>query len=124
MTPAGKVPTLIPCVGAGGEVVPFYFAGLFASWRPKDPPNANGLETFTLLTREAWPELRMMHDRMPVIQPTTAYSAWLDRTMTSSTTATELVSASTTEGFHQYPVSTLGNSPKNDSVACMAPATH
>ena len=28
VTPAGKVPTLIQRIGAGGEIVPFYFAGL------------------------------------------------------------------------------------------------
>ena len=79
VTPAGKVPTLIQRIGAGGEIVPFFFAGLWSSWRPKDQPDAEWLETFTILTREAAPELQNIHDRMPVVLPESAYSAWMDR---------------------------------------------
>ena len=120
VTPAGKVPTFIQRVGAGGEVMPFFFAGLWASWRPKDQPDADWLETFTILTREACPELHVVHDRMPVILPASTYSAWLDRTMTSGPTAAEMLSAAIVEGFHHHSVSTLVNTPKNDKPECMA----
>ena len=84
VTPDGKVPTFIQCVGPGGEIMPFFFAGLWSNWRPKDQPNAAWLETFTILTHEACPDLvQMAHDRMPVVLPESAYSDWLDRTMTS-----------------------------------------
>lgn len=39
-TAAGKVPTFIQRVGEGGEIVPFYFAGLWASWRDKERPDS------------------------------------------------------------------------------------
>jgi putative SOS response-associated peptidase YedK len=120
VTPAGKVPTFIQRVGDGGEVVPVFFAGLWASWRPKDQPDADWLETFTILTREASPELQMVHDRMPVILPVSAYSAWLDRTMISGATAVEMLSAAVVEGFLHHAVSTMVNMPKNDGPECMA----
>ena len=120
VTPSGKVPTFIQCMGEGGEVVPFFFAGLWSSWRPKDQPDADWLETFTILTREACPELQVVHDRMPVILPATCYDAWLDRAMISGTTATQMLSAAVVAGFHHYSVSTLVNAPKNDKPECMA----
>ena len=49
VTPAGKVPTFLQRVGAGGEVMPFFFPGLWASWRSKEQPEADWLETFTIL---------------------------------------------------------------------------
>ena len=91
VTPGGKVPTFIQCVGTGGDVVPFFFAGLWSSWRPKDQPDSEWLETFTILTRAACPELNAVHDRMPVILPASAYSAWLDRTMTNGAAAGDVL---------------------------------
>jgi putative SOS response-associated peptidase YedK len=120
VTLAGKVPTFIQRVGDGGEVVPVFFAGLWASWRPKDQPDADWLEAFTILTREASPELQIVHDRMPVILPVSAYSTWLDRGTTSGAAAAEMLAAAVVEGFHHYPVSTLVNTPKNDRPECMA----
>ena len=118
---AVKVPTFIQRVGDGMEVVPVFFAGLWASWRPKDQPDADWLETFTILTREASPELQVVHDRMPVVLPERAYSAWLDRSVSvSGTAAAETLSAAVVEGFQHYPVSTLVNTPKNDRPECMA----
>ncbi len=120
VTPSGKVPTFIQRIGDGGELVPFFFAGLWSSWRPKEEPDADWLETFTILTREASPELQVIHDRMPVILPDEAHTAWLDRTMNNGTSAEEILKAAIVEGFHHSSVSTLVNSPKNDEPGCMA----
>lgn len=86
---------------------------------PKDQPNTDWLESFTILTRESSPELQVVHDRMPVILPENAYSVWLDRSATSGTAAAEMLSAAVLEGFHHYPVSTMVNAPKNDRPECM-----
>lgn len=80
------------------------------------------METFTILTRDAAPELQEIHDRMPVILPETAYSAWLDRAVTDSATAVDVLSAAILEGFTHHPVSTRVNSPKNDDEALIASA--
>ena len=84
VTPAGKVPMFIHRITSDGEIVPFFFAGLWASWRDKATPDADPLETFTILTREASPALTEVHDRMPVILPQSAYGAWLDRGVTDA----------------------------------------
>ena len=120
VTPAGKVPMFIHRVTPDGEVVPFFFAGLWASWRDKATPDAEPLETFTILTRDAAPELSEIHDRMSVILPQSAYITWLDRRMTDSAAVTEVLTAAVLDGFHAYPVSTRLNSPKNDDAACVA----
>ena len=104
---------------ADGKVEPFFFAGLRASWRDKTIPDAEPLETFTILTRDPTPALGEVHDRMPVVLPQSAYGAWLDRSTTSSQEAGELVAAAVIEGFHYYPVSTRVNTPKNDDATCV-----
>jgi len=43
---------------------PFAFAGLWSSWRN---PEGSLLETFTILTTDANPDIRGLHDRMPVV---------------------------------------------------------
>ena len=120
VTAAGKVPTFIQHTVQGGEIVPFFFAGLWASWRDKAEPDGDWLETFTILTREASPELRAVHDRMPVVLPASAYETWIDRRITDSATAIDVLSGAVLEGFHHHPVSTRVNSPKNDEASLLA----
>lgn len=61
---------------------PFAFAGLWSRWRggPERPAGAEGekLDTFTILTVDAAPEIRDLHDRMPAILDPADWSAWLD----------------------------------------------
>ena len=54
---------------------PFAFAGLWSRWRKGcgDP-----LETFIILTRDAAPGIRHLHDRMPVILDPADHDLWLD----------------------------------------------
>src|SRR5207244_2042608 len=51
---------------------PFAFAGLWERW------NGEPAETCTILTTEANPLVRPVHDRMPVILPAEHFTAWLD----------------------------------------------
>ncbi len=53
--------TYIKRIGNGGEIVPLFFVGIWSSGRPKDQLNAEWLEIFTILTREAYPELQRPH---------------------------------------------------------------
>ena len=50
-----------------------YMAGLYR-FEPESPQ-----PVFTILTREAAPEIACFHDRMPVILPSSLTDAWLDR---------------------------------------------
>jgi putative SOS response-associated peptidase YedK len=70
---------------ASGE--PYAFAGLWESWRPKEPnekvsetaPRAEAppLETFTILTTDANELMEPVHNRMPVILEPKDYDRWL-----------------------------------------------
>ena len=122
VTPAGKVPMFIHRVTADGEIAPFFFAGLWASWRDKETPDIAPLETFTILTREASANLAPVHDRMPVIFPESSYNTWLDRAQTNKATVGELLNTAILDGFHFHSVSSRVNSPKYDDAACVAVA--
>jgi putative SOS response-associated peptidase YedK len=61
---------------ASGE--PYAFAGLWESWRPKEPPDTPPLESFTLLTTDPNELMEPVHDRMPVILEPRDYARWLE----------------------------------------------
>ena len=57
----------------------FAFAGLWESWRPRGDGGAPGepVQTFTIVTTDANPEVARIHDRMPAILPMEAIDTWL-----------------------------------------------
>ncbi len=55
---------------------PFAFAGLWATWRGR--PDVEPLRTCTIVTTRTSTALAHVHDRMPVMLPAGAESAWLD----------------------------------------------
>jgi len=61
---------------ASGE--PYAFAGLWESWRPKEPDSATRLETFTILTTDPNELMEPVHNRMPVILAPKDYNRWLE----------------------------------------------
>ena len=58
-------------------------AGLYSWWRDKDVADdddpAAWLGTVTVLTTDAEPALRAVHDRMPVVLPPEDWAAWVSR---------------------------------------------
>ena len=54
---------------------PFFFAGLWQKWQPKE---AEPIFSFTILTTDANREILSLHDRMPVIVPEDRWLDWLD----------------------------------------------
>ncbi|HYC38408.1 MAG TPA: SOS response-associated peptidase [Usitatibacter sp.] len=55
----------------------FAFAGLWESWRPRGEKGAEPVQTFTIVTTDANPQVARIHDRMPVILPPEAIDIWL-----------------------------------------------
>jgi putative SOS response-associated peptidase YedK len=53
----------------------FAFAGLFERWQP--PAGGDALESVAIVTTAAAPNIRALHDRMPVIVDPSGYDAWL-----------------------------------------------
>ena len=108
-------------LGPDGNPVPFFFAGLWSVWRPKEEPNATPLETFAIVTREPSPALRVVHDRIPVVLPEELYDSWLDRKMTDANAAAALLEFAVMGGFDFHKVSTKSNFAKNEGPDCMEP---
>ena len=110
-----KIPHALTPDGGRG----FMFAGLWSLWRAQkkgsDPfspsvgtslagDSENGSDPFfspaqmatcAIMTTEATPTVRSVHDRMPVVLAPAAWGAWLDPTMTDGARALELLRAST-----------------------------
>ena len=101
---------------ATGE--PFAFAGLWEIWRPDDTP----VVSCTILTTEPNELVAPIHNRMPVIVPPEAYERWLDTEEVRPGALDDLLVPYPAEAMTAYPVSTLVNSPANDTPACITPA--
>ena len=110
-TSAGKQPYWFHSpVGA-----PFAFAGLWDSWRQTD---GEPLQSFTILTTEPNEVTAEIHDRMPVILDEGSYSKWLDPSIEDPADLQPLLVPYPADRINRYTVSTLVNSPANDSPEC------
>lgn len=96
----------------------FAFAGLWETWRPaKSDPH---IESFTIVTTDASPEIAEIHHRMPVILPEDAYAGWLSPESDSSALKSLLVPY---QGeILAHPVGLAVNNVRNDGPECAAPA--
>lgn len=93
------------------------FAGLWEHWQSSGQP---ALESFTILTAPAIPELAELHHRMPVVLHRDWIAAWLD-----DPHAGVLPQPQDYAGMHweRHAVSTRVNSPRHDDQACALPLT-
>jgi putative SOS response-associated peptidase YedK len=92
----------------------FAFAGLWEIWKQTDPP----LESVTIITTSANSTTRTIHDRMPVILRPEDYDRWL-RTDSDAEQLQELLVPLANDDLCAVPVSTLVNSPRNESPQCI-----
>jgi putative SOS response-associated peptidase YedK len=97
---------------------PFAFAGLWEHW--EGPDNA-AIESCTIITSEASELVRPLHDRMPVILPPEAYTAWLDPAQRKTEELAKLLAPFSSAELEAYPVSTLVNSATNEEPGCVEP---
>lgn len=96
----------------------FAFAGLWDRWVS---PEGKAVETFTIITTQANEKLSRIHHRMPVILPRSAEDLWLDPKVRDPNFLRELLVPYPDDSIGLYPVSTLVNSPRNDTEACIQP---
>ena len=94
---------------------PLFLAGLWESWKTE---NSQPLESFTIITTAANDFLSELHDRMPVVLQFEDFDRWLADSSTSTELKKLLVPASRTQ-LQFYAVSSLVNSPKNNSLDCI-----
>jgi hypothetical protein len=97
---------------------PFAFPGLWDCWLDRD--TGSQLYTFTIITTRANGLVRRIHDRMPVIYDATMGRQWLDGPFGMRRMALDLVlQPLPSERMEAHEVSTLVNSPENDTPACI-----
>ncbi len=100
------------------EDKPFAFAGLWENW---NAPDGSRILSCTIITTEPNTLLQDIHNRMPVILPPQAYRAWLDEGEPELDALQALLQPYPAEALQAYPVSTLVNSPANESPQCIQP---
>lgn len=96
---------------------PFAFAGLWEHWEQSEP----GIDSCTIITTDANQTMRPLHDRMPVILSPEDYDRWLDPKQSDPDQLQSLLSPTENDALEFQPVSTLVNSPRNDSPECVEP---
>jgi len=92
----------------------FAFAGL---WDTSEDANSKALETFTIITTEANEICQPIHHRMPVIISKVEEKVWLSDVPLKDIES--LLAPCSSEWLRIYPVSTIVNSPKNNSPKCL-----
>ena len=100
---------------------PFAFAGLWASWRPKDASrDVEPLRSCAIVTTAASGPVRDLHDRMPVILAPSQESLWMD----PASAADELHAVCAPEAgpvLASRPVSRAVNDARHDAPDCLGP---
>jgi putative SOS response-associated peptidase YedK len=97
---------------------PFAFAGLWDSW---ESPDGASIKTCTIITTEPNQLLEPIHNRMPVILHPREYEKWLDGSSQTPNSLLQLIKPFPAEAMSVYPVSTLVNTPANDSPELIVP---
>jgi putative SOS response-associated peptidase YedK len=95
----------------------FALAGLWERW---ESPEGDIIETCAILTTEANDVLRPIHDRMPVILNSENWDMWLDPSFSNKHELQEILKPFSADAMTSHPVSTVVNSPKNNSLECTA----
>ncbi|MBN2283813.1 MAG: SOS response-associated peptidase [Deltaproteobacteria bacterium] len=114
-TATGKVPYYIR--GISGR--PLGFAGIFDS---RVSPGRETLRTCAIITTRPNDLVGAIHDRMPAILSREVTSLWLDTSVRDEARLLPLLEPVSGDGLEAYPVSTLVNSPCNDSPRLIEPA--
>jgi putative SOS response-associated peptidase YedK len=101
--------------------LPFAMAGLWESWRPKEPDSDDSsLETCTLMTTSANRLTQKVHDRMPVILGPNDLERWLSES-SGSEDLLKLLRPAPEDELVMEPVSRIVNSPRRDEPGCIEP---
>ena len=101
-----------PFAIAGAAGRPLALAGLWAGWH--DPATDRVVRTFTIITSRPNEQMTGLHDRMPVIVPDAAWSAWLDPALEDPSELHGLFEPSDEIALRIWPVSPLVNNVRND----------
>ncbi|QQE10359.1 SOS response-associated peptidase [Planctomycetota bacterium] len=99
---------------------PFAFAGL---WDTYLSPDGSEVDTATIITTQANPLIRVLHQRMPVIIPREHFDQWLNPDNIKATNLDKLLIPYPADEMTYYPVSTDVNTVKNDRPDLITPTS-
>lgn len=97
---------------------PFGIAGLWDRWNKQ---HGEPIESCTILTTDANEPMMAIHERMPVVIPPESFGVWLNPAEHDVGKLTRLLRPFHPDEMTAYPVSTLVNNVKTDSVKCIEP---
>ncbi len=95
----------------------FAFAGLWDKWQTDDKV----VFTCTILTKDANPFMKQIHDRMPIILPKQKEAEWISPTKQHPVQVKEFLAEVNIEDLTSYDVSDYVNKAKNNDENCIAP---
>lgn len=113
----GKQPYRVQVTGDGrdnDEDQILAMAGLYDVWKGPFGEPAGDLLTYTIITTEASPSIRGLHERMPVILSREDEEVWLDPSMNETERLLSLLRSYPDTQLSAYRVGPLVNSPAND----------
>jgi putative SOS response-associated peptidase YedK len=111
----------VPHLVTRADGAPFAMAGLWAEWKRKGELFAESVISCAIVTAPANAAIAKLHDRMPVILPRNAESAWLDPKLNGDTaTLLALLRPIGAEDTRSHPVSRRVNSVQNDDPSLLA----
>lgn len=117
MTPEIRQPNLVRRVD--GE--PMAFAGLWSIWRDPAEPDAEPVRTFSIITTSANATLAPIHDRMPVILPSSAWEAWMAPAPAEPGELLALLAPAPDDLLVRFPVSRRVNNIRNEGPELVVP---
>ncbi len=98
--------------------LPFGFAGVYDRWQSEE---GQWITSCAILTTTANELMQPIHQRMPVILPKKAYKEWLDPANQDLPGLVSLLQPYAADKMVAYQVSSLVNSPRNNSPECIRP---
>ena len=109
----------VPMYIAAKSREPFAMAGLFETWKS---PSGENVRSCTIITTLPNSLMESIHNRMPVTLAQDAEATWLDPEIDDAADVMPLLMPCPADQLEAYPVSSLVNSPQNDSPECVLPA--
>lgn len=97
---------------------PFAFAGLWEQWFS---PDGSEIKSATIITTEPNELMAQLHNRMPVILHPEDFPRWLDPAERPAAALQPLLAPYPAADMLAYPVSTMVNSPANDTPGVILP---
>lgn len=111
-----------PCYFHLADDQSFALGGLWEEWNGEIKGEMKPWRTFTIITTEANSQTAPVHDRMPLILGESDWDLWLDPKFEDKQKLQAMIQPWAEDDFFEIDaVSTLVNSPKNDSAECVVP---